>query len=246
MREIVIDTETTGLKPEDGERVIEIGALELENGFPTGRTFHVYLNPEGRAVHPGALEVHGIEDEFLKDKPVFAEIAEEFLAFVSEANLVAHNAAFDMAFINAELARNEHPPIPDARVVDTLALARRRHPMGPNSLDALCNRYGIDNAHRTRHGALLDAELLAEVYIELNGGRQAALGLETGAAQSDEADPAIAAKRRSRPQPLPSRLDAQTLERHRVFVATLGDAPLWNLYWKDGAGQSDRSGAGQE
>lgn len=238
MREVVFDTETTGLKPEDGERIIEIGAVELENGFPTGQSFHVYLNPEGRSVHPEALEVHGIEDDFLKDKPTFAKIAEEFLAFVSDANLVAHNASFDMRFINAELARMDHAPFPDDRVIDTLALARRRHPMGPNSLDALCSRYGIDNAHRTKHGALLDSELLAEVYIELNGGRQAALGLDAQAQQNNTAHSGgtESGKRQPRPKPLPSRLSDEDLARHRAFVAGLTEEPIWDLYSKAGKG----------
>jgi len=232
MREIIFDTETTGLRPEDGERIIEIGAVELENRFPTGRTFHVYINPDGRAVHPDALRVHGITDGFLAGKPLFHEIAEQFLAFAAEADLVAHNAAFDMGFINTELARLKKQPIAPERVVDTLQLARRKHPMGPNSLDALCARYGIDNSHRTKHGALLDAELLAEVYIELNGGKQAALILET--AEVTERMPAMdslsPSTRRQRPNPLLPRQDAASEERHAEFVATLGDAAIWKRY----------------
>lgn len=231
MREIVFDTETTGLRPEDGDRVIEIGAVELENMFPTGRNFHVYINPDGRVVHPDALRVHGITDAFLSDKPVFAAILQEFLAFVTDANLVAHNASFDMGFINSELARLGVPAIGPERVVDTLQLARKRHPMGPNSLDALCSRYGIDNSHRTKHGALLDAELLAEVYIEMNGGRQAALVLDTRQADSRaQASGPIARQRRQRPEPLPERLDEETLRRHEAFVATLGEGAIWNRY----------------
>ncbi len=181
MREIVFDTETTGLDSRL-DRVIEIGGIELDNRFPTGRTFHVYLNPQGRQIHPEAQAVHGITDADLAGKPVFAEIADEFVAFIDGAKLVAHNAGFDIAFINAEFARLGHAADRSDRVVDTLALARRKHPMGPNSLDALCRRYGIDNSRRTKHGALLDSELLAEVYIELIGGKQAALGLEVGRA----------------------------------------------------------------
>jgi len=231
MREIVFDTETTGLRPEDGERVIEIGAVELENMFPTGRSFHVYINPDGRVVHPDALRVHGITDTFLADKPVFAAILQDFLAFITDANLVAHNAAFDMGFINAELARLKTPPIGPERVVDTLQLARKRHPMGPNSLDALCSRYGIDNSHRTRHGALLDAELLAEVYIEMNGGRQAALVLDSHQARSrSQASGPIVQQRRQRSQPLADRLDEETIRRHEAFVATLGESAIWNRY----------------
>jgi DNA polymerase III subunit epsilon len=232
MKEIIFDTETTGLRPEDGERVIEIGAVELENGFPTGRTFHVYINPDGRSVHPDALRVHGITDQFLADKPIFSKIAAGFLAFVENARLIAHNAAFDMGFINAELARLSLPAIASERVIDTLMLARRKHPMGPNSLDALCARYGIDNSHRTKHGALLDAELLAEVYIELNGGKQAALILDSDeTAQDTSPDPDVpVSSRRQRPFELPPRIDAETLERHARFVESLGETALWRRF----------------
>lgn len=230
-REVVFDTETTGLSPADGDRLIEIGAVELENGFPTGRSFHVYINADGRPVHPEAFNVHGISDEFLADKPKFAAVARDFLDFVSDANLVAHNATFDIGFINAELARLNLPPIPAGRVVDTLQIARRRHPMGPNSLDALCSRYSVDNSRRTKHGALLDAELLAEVYIEMNGGRQAALVLdavEIGTVV--EVARTVAFERRQRPAPLPARLDEETIARHSAFVATLGESAIWNRY----------------
>jgi len=177
MREIVFDTETTGLDNR-ADRVIEIGGIELVNRFPTGNTFHEYINPQGRPVHPEALAIHGISDAQLAGKPTFPEIAARFIEFIDGAHLVAHNATFDMGFINMEFERIGHPAVGLERVVDTLAIARRKHPMGPNSLDALCRRYGIDNSHRTRHGALLDSELLAEVYIELIGGKQFALGLE--------------------------------------------------------------------
>ena len=165
MREIIFDTETTGLDNRE-DRVIEIGGVELENQFPTGRTLHIYINPGNRKVHPDALAIHGITDESLKDKPPFADVVDQILEFFGDARWVAHNATFDMGFINAEFARLGMPPIAIERVTDTLALARRKHPMGPNSLDALCRRYGIDNSHRAKHGALLDSELLAEVYIE--------------------------------------------------------------------------------
>ncbi|TIT34521.1 MAG: DNA polymerase III subunit epsilon, partial [Mesorhizobium sp.] len=177
MREIIFDTETTGLDMRE-DRIIELGGVELVNRFPTGRTFHRFINPQGRAVHAEAQAVHGISAADLVGKPIFSEIAEEWLAFTDGAKLIAHNANFDIGFLNLEFGRLGHPAIDVGRVVDTLALARRKHPMGPNSLDALCRRYGIDNGHRTKHGALLDSELLAEVYIELIGGKQAALILD--------------------------------------------------------------------
>jgi DNA polymerase-3 subunit epsilon len=226
MREIVFDTETTGLDSRE-DRVIEIGGLELVNRFPSGRTFHVYLNPQGRSVHPEAQAVHGISNADLADKPAFHDIVGEFLEFIDGAKLVAHNATFDMAFVNAELARIGEVPIALDRVVDTLMLARRKHPMGPNSLDALCKRYGVDNSRRTFHGALLDAELLAEVYAELMGGRQAALGLdviaasEGTAAQTDVDEPFVFARER-RP-----RLTNAEREAHEALVKRLGDQAIW-------------------
>jgi DNA polymerase-3 subunit epsilon len=228
MREIVFDTETTGLDWRD-ERIIELGGVELVNRFPTGRTFHRYLNPQGRGIDPEAQAVHGITAADLADKPTFADIADEFLEFIDGANLVAHNSGFDMAFINAELGRLGQTGIDPGRVVDTLALARRRHPMGPNSLDALCRRYGIDNSRRTKHGALLDSELLAEVYIELIGGRQAALGLESIAARPAGRIEIIAAEItiRARPTPLGSRLTEADRAAHRLLVAELGEKALW-------------------
>lgn len=227
MREIIFDTETTGLDARE-DRVIEIGCIELVNRFPTGRTFHHYIHPGDRAIHPDAQAVHGISLAQLEGKPLFAGIADEFLAFIEGAILIAHNANFDMGFINQEFRRLGHPPVGSERVLDTLALARRKHPMGPNSLDALCRRYGIDNSHRTKHGALLDSELLAEVYLELIGGRQAALGLEV-AAQA-RADVTIIAAQRSvavRPAPLPSRLSPAEAEAHAALVSRLGDNALW-------------------
>ena len=235
MREIIFDTETTGLKPEEGERVIEIGAVELENRFPTGRNFHVYINPEGREVHPEALRVHGIANSFLVDKPPFRDIARDFLDFVGDGILVAHNASFDMGFINAEFARLGLPAFPADRVIDTLVLARRKHPMGPNSLDALCSRYNVDNAHRTKHGALLDSELLAEVYIEMNGGRQASLSLDSGRKldENPTSEPVVSFERRQRPQPLPSRLSEEDVARHRQFIASVGDKAIWKEWLQD-------------
>ncbi len=232
MREIIFDTETTGLSADGGDRVIELGAVELENRFPTGRNFHVYINPDGKTVDPGAFDVHGISDEFLADKPKFADIVQDFLDFVAEGSLVAHNASFDMNFINAELARLDLPAFPADRVIDTLAIARRKHPMGPNSLDALCQRYAIDNSRRDKHGALLDSELLAEVYIELNGGRQASLLLdaETSSDSSGETIVLTGGERRQRPAPLPDRISPEDLEEHRAFVETLGESAIWKRY----------------
>ncbi|MFC4624460.1 DNA polymerase III subunit epsilon [Daeguia caeni] len=231
MREIVFDTETTGLERLE-DRVIEIGGVELINRFPTGRTFHKYINPQGRQVHPDALAVHGISNEQLEDKPVFAEIVDEFLEFIDGAKLVAHNAMFDIGFINAELERLGKPEIPAERVVDTLALARRKHPMGPNSLDALCKRYGIDNSHRTLHGALLDSEILAEVYIELIGGKQTALGLtiETGTDQAENTDNVSGIVITARPRPLPPRISVEERAAHAALVEKLGTKAIWNKY----------------
>jgi DNA polymerase III subunit epsilon len=227
VREIVLDTETTGLDPFAGHRLVEIGCIELFNRIPTGQTFHRYLHPE-RDVPAAAFEVHGLSAEFLKDKAVFAEIADEFLAFIGEAPLIAHNAAFDIAFLNAELERAHKGLIPRERVVDTLLLARRKHPGGANRLDHLCARYRIDNSARTKHGALLDAEILGEVYIELLGARQAALELE-------EVRPAAVAGLhrlliKARPVPLRPRVTAGDREAHEAFVATLGEAAIWSDY----------------
>lgn len=230
MREIIFDTETTGLDNK-ADRVIEIGGIELMNHFPTGRTFHAYINPGDRKVHPDALAVHGITDEFLKDKPSFAGIVAELQEFFDGAKWIAHNATFDMGFINAEFDRLGIPPVPADMVIDTLALARRKHPMGPNSLDALCRRYGIDNSHRTKHGALLDSELLAEVYIEMLGGRQAALGLTSvdNRRQTTEITEVIEISY-ERPKPLAARLSAVEAEGHGRLVARLGSKAIWSKY----------------
>ncbi len=227
MREIIFDTETTGLDSRV-ERVIEIGAVEMVNRFPTGRTFHVYINPDGRDIHPDAQAVHGISMADLADKPKFSGIAQEFADFIDGAILIAHNANFDMGFINAEFARLGRPAVDPGFVIDTLAIAKRKHPMGPNSLDALCKRYGIDNSHRTRHGALLDAGLLAEVYIELIGGKQAAFGLESsnaGAAGSEQTRTEVVILARA--EPLPSRLTDAERAAHAALVKKLGEKALW-------------------
>ncbi len=230
MREIIFDTETTGLDNKQ-DRVIEIGGIELDNHFPTGRTFHVYINPVDKQVHPDALAVHGITDEFLKDKPTFAEIVEDLIDFFGDARWVAHNATFDMGFINAEFARLGRPPVTNDMVTDTLALARRKHPMGPNSLDALCRRYGVDNSHRTKHGALLDSELLAEVYIELIGGRQTTFGLQSGDSrgQATEADDVVVTTGQ-RPRSLAPRLSEQESEAHAALVVKMGQKAIWAKY----------------
>jgi len=228
MREIVFDTETTGLDWRD-ERVIELGGIELVNRFPTGRTFHRYINPQGRAINPEAQAIHGISAADLVGKPTFADIAEEFMAFIDGAHLVAHNAGFDIAFINAEFDRLGHSAVDQTRVIDTLAIAKRKHPMGPNSLDALCRRYGIDNSRRTKHGALLDSELLAEVYIELIGGKQAALGLDSivsGSSSTIEIT-TIEITIRQRPAPLSPRLTDADLAAHAALVRDLGEKALW-------------------
>ena len=228
MREIIFDTETTGLD-KVADRVIEIGAVELVNRFPSGRTFHVYINPQGREIHPDAQRVHGISTDDLKDKPPFPEIADQFCEFIEGAKLVAHNATFDTEFINAEFDRLGLPPVTNDRVIDTLQLARRKHPMGPNSLDALCKRYGIDNSHRTLHGALLDAELLAEVYLELVGGKQAALGLavvEDAKVRTAQTETEII-HISQRPVELPSRLTAAEQDAHQALVRKLGDLAIW-------------------
>ncbi|TWF46625.1 DNA polymerase III subunit epsilon [Neorhizobium alkalisoli] len=232
MREIIFDTETTGLENKS-DRIIEIGGVELFNHFPTGNTLHIYISPGDKKVHPDALAVHGITDEFLKDKPPFADVAQQILEFFEGAKWVAHNANFDMGFINAELERIGLPPIPQDQVIDTLALARRKHPMGPNSLDALCRRYGIDNTHRTKHGALLDSELLAEVYIEMNGGRQAALGL-VGSEQAKsgpvEVEEVVVGEIAARPNALPSRLSEAEAAAHASMIASLKDKAIWLKY----------------
>jgi len=229
MREIVLDTETTGLDPKQGHRIIEIGCIELVNYVPSGREFHQFINPE-RDVPEDAQQVHGITNAFLADKPSFSEVADPFLAFIADSTLVIHNASFDVGFLNAELVQVPRDPIPFDRVVDTLALARRKHPAGPNSLDALCKRYRIDLSERSKHGALLDSELLARVYMELIGGTQAALGLEEAFARGVSLQPGADIRVGPRPAALPPRLTAEEEAAHRAFVDDLGAPALWDSY----------------
>ncbi|RVT83453.1 DNA polymerase III subunit epsilon [Rhodobacteraceae bacterium CCMM004] len=225
MREIVLDTETTGFEPETGDRIVEIGAVELLNHMPTGTTYHEYINPE-RSMPQEAFEVHGLGDDFLKDKPVFKAIGQAFLDFVGDAKLVIHNAAFDMKFLNAELGWIGLPPLPDDRAIDTLAIARKRFPGAPASLDALCRRFGIDNSARTLHGALLDSEILAEVYLELIGGRQPGFGLDRR--EEDRVAGADTAwKPRPRPTPLAPQITEAERAAHSAFVDAMGEAALW-------------------
>ena len=228
MREIVFDTETTGLDPLQGYRMVEIGCIEIFNRMPTGQTFHRHINPE-RDVPAEAFAVHGLSTQFLASKPLFAEVVDEFLDFIADAPLVIHNASFDISFINAELDRIKRPAILRERLVDTLLLARRKHPGVSNRLDDLCSRYAIDNSRRTKHGALLDAELLAEVYIDLIGARQSQLIL---AAESREIRIGGSGEmpRRQRLVPLAPRITEEDRDAHRAFIATLGDKPVWNEF----------------
>ena len=226
MREIVLDTETTGFDPEAGDRIVEIGAVELHNHVATGRTYHQYINPE-RAMPQEAFEVHGLGDDFLRDKPKFAEIGQAFLDFVGDAKLVIHNAAFDMKFLNAELGWMGLPLLPFDQAIDTLLIARKKFPGSPASLDALCRRFAIDNSARTLHGALLDSEILAEVYLELIGGRQPDFGLATSG-QTTAVSGEKVWRPRPRQTPLPSRVSAEEDAAHKAFVEKLGDGALWS------------------
>lgn len=228
MREIVLDTETTGLDPADGHRIVEIGGVELVNHLPTGRSYHQYINPE-RPMPREAERIHGLGDDFLSDKPVFARIADAFLDFVGEARLVIHNAAFDMAMLNAEFERLGRQRLPMSRAIDTLEIARRRYPGAQHSLDALCKRFGVDNSAREKHGALLDSELLAEVYLELLGGRQQGLAFAGAADRADAAGPEAAPEFRAPPRPaaLMPRLSEVERAAHDDFVAELGENSLW-------------------
>jgi len=229
MREIVLDTETTGLDPYQGHRLIEVGCIELLNRIPSGQTFHRYVNPQ-RDVPAEAFAIHGLSCDFLRDKPFFAEVADELIAFIGDAPLVAHNAAFDLNFINAELERAGKAAIARDRVIDTLLLARRKHPAGPNRLDDLCARYSIDSSRRVKHGALLDAEILAEVYLELIGGRQAQLILVEIGSDHAAAGTARAHVIRPRPIMLPPRLTAADLAAHLEFRSSLGEKAIWGDY----------------
>ena len=224
MREIVFDTETTGFSFADGDRLVEIGCVELVNRCETGRTFHAYFHPE-RPMPADAFRVHGLSDAFLADKPCFHESVDDLIDFIGDAPLIAHNASFDFGFLNGELARCARDPVCLSRMIDTLAIARSRHPGAKHSLDALCARYGIDRSHRVLHGALLDAQLLAQVYVELTGGRQIGLGL---VAESIEDSITVIETRPAAPARPPRRfaVPAAELARHQAFVATLTD-PLW-------------------
>ena len=225
MREIVLDTETTGLDPFTGDRIVEIGAVELLNHMPTGEVYHQYINPE-RDMPAGAFAVHGLSIEFLSDKPVFAKVAQKFLDFIQDSRLIIHNAAFDMKFLNAELDWCSHKQIPMKQALDTLAIARKKYAGAQNSLDALCRRFGIDNANRTLHGALLDSEILAEVYLELIGGRQPDFALKVvqntgGNSESGDYCPP------ARPSPLPSHITDKESAAHLEFIKALGGDTLW-------------------
>ncbi len=226
MRELVLDTETTGLDPKDNHRIIELACVELINYIPTGVSWHWYFNPK-RDVPKEATSVHGLTAEFLADKPLFGDAAQEITDVLGDARLIIHNAAFDMGFLNHEFGRLGFPPLSMDRVTDTLALARRKHPGSPNNLDALCRRYGIDNSTRTKHGALLDSELLADVYLRLIGAEQARLDLASQAAHAaDEAETGV----QVRPAPLPPFLTPEETAAHASFVASLGDKAIWNRY----------------
>lgn len=227
MREIVLDTETTGFEPFDGDRIVEIGAVELMNHMPTGRTYHQYINPQ-RDMPQGAFEVHGLSEEFLSDKPVFKDIAQAFVDFVGDAKMVIHNAAFDMKFLNAELGWVNFKQLPMDQAIDTLAIARRKFPGSPASLDALCRRFGIDNSARTLHGALLDSEILAEVYLELIGGRQPDLVLAGQATKGAAGDSSDDWRPGARPNPLPPRISDKEKAAHEKFIAALGADALWS------------------
>ena len=231
LRKIVLNTETTGTNAAGGERIVKIGCVELLNHIPTGKSYHVYINPE-YPVSPGAFAVHGLSDAFLADKPVFAAIADEFVDFLGDGRLVIHNAAFDIGFLNAEFARTGHTQFNLSDVVDTLTMARRKHPGAANNLDALCSRYGIDNSKRTMHGALLDAQILAEVYIELIGGRQT--GFDLSMQPSAHTNAGLLAKeasaREARPRTMISRLTDAERAAHEAFIGSLGESALWREY----------------
>ncbi|TNE41628.1 MAG: DNA polymerase III subunit epsilon [Alphaproteobacteria bacterium] len=230
MREIVLDTETTGFDPFTGDRLVEIGCLELVNRMPTGKEYHVYINPE-RDMPESAFKVHGLSEAFLSDKPKFSEVAEDFLTFIGTSPLVIHNAAFDMKFLNAELSWLGREELPMEQAIDTLLIARKKYPGAQNSLDALCRRFEIDATNRELHGALIDSYLLAEVYLELTGGRQPDLVLSSGGGGTVSGGAAAQAQtktRMARPNPLPPRLSAEDLAAHRAFVEKeLGANPLW-------------------
>ncbi len=227
MREIVLDTETTGFEPSEGDRIVEIGAVELFNHLPTGKTYHQYINPQ-RSMPKEAFDVHGLGDDFLRDKPVFRSIAQAFLDFIGDSQLIIHNASFDMKFLNAELTAINLATLPATRATDTLMIARRKFPGSPATLDALCRRFGVDNSGREKHGALLDSELLAEVYLELVGGRQPDFGLNPAQQTNPSAAQIVSDWRpRPRPVPLPARLTEAESAAHIAFVSKMGDAAIW-------------------
>jgi DNA polymerase-3 subunit epsilon len=228
MREIVLDTETTGFDPKAGDRLVEIACLEMVNRIPTGKVWHEYFNPE-REMPKAAFEVHGLSTEFLSTKPLFSALASDFLEFIGDATLVIHNANFDVNFLNHELGLLNLPAITMNRVVDTLAIARRKHPGAGNSLDALCKRYSIDASSRTVHGALIDTELLADVYVTMIGGHQARFNLDPGGDRSQWGG-ANGRGRPQRPSPLPPRVTPDEAEAHRAFVESLGPNRVWTLY----------------
>jgi len=230
MREIVLDTETTGLSPKEGDRLVEIGCVEMVNRFSTGEVFHEYFNPQ-RSMPEAAFKVHGLSEEFLADKPLFEALADRFLEFIGDSKLIIHNASFDIGFLNYELQQIGRPTIPYAQVVDTLVLARQKYPGAANNLDALCRRFGIDNSSRDKHGALLDSELLAEVYLELVGGHQA--GLDLGGRGGEAGGLERRRKVGPRPRPLEPLLSREEDEAHRAFINTLGDNPLWKKFLHD-------------
>ena len=230
MREIVLDTETTGFDPETGDRLVEIGAVELVGHMPTGNQYHQYINPE-RDVPEDAVQVHGLTLDFLRDKPVFKNVAQDFLDFIGDAKLVIHNAAFDMKFLNAELRWQDMPQIDYSRAIDTLEIARKKFPGSPASLDALCRRFNIDNSARTLHGALLDSEILAEVYLELIGGRQPDLVLASASNDRvDSASESEAWRPKPRPKKLASRVTPEESKAHAEFVTKLGENALWGRF----------------
>ncbi len=227
MREIVLDTETTGFEPTEGDRIVEIGAVELFNHMPTGRTYHQYINP-GRSMPKAAFEVHGLGDDFLRDKPAFREIGQAFLDFVGTDKMVIHNASFDMKFLNFELSTIGLPVLPFGQAIDTLLIARKKFPGSPASLDALCRRFGVDNSGREKHGALLDSEILAEVYLELIGGRQPDFGLSSLVEKtSNSANDQAEWRPKPRPVPLATRLTEAEAAAHAVFVEKLGASATW-------------------
>ena len=225
MKEIVLDTETTGMDPAQGDRIIEIGCVELMNHMPTGQTLQLYINPE-REIPAEATAVHGITSEFVADKPVFSQVYSEFVEFIKNGKLIIHNAEFDMKFLNYELAQVGHPSLSWSTVVDTLAMARKKFPGSPANLDALCRRFGVDNTGRTYHGALLDSELLAEVYLELLGGRQHGLGLAANAKKDQESKSAAVSANRKHREPRPHSASEDELAAHAEFLEKLND-PLW-------------------